>query len=502
MWPPTATAFENVVAGAVLLLPLAAIPGLWSPTFTPKLCVLALLLALGLPRLVQLLRPGAYALAARSLVAFLVVAFVSAVLSRSPFTGVFGLYQWGTGWLFWCAVAACFAFGATFSDAGRKRLADAVVAGALVEALIAVVQRAGDVAGGWMRLYQGSQADGLLANPVYLEALCIGGLALVCRRCCEEDVRWAVAAPLLAAALQLSHERLGIGLLALLLGATIARFRSRRALAVVAATVGGFLATWAAAGVLTRGTLSGAVDVGGTPRLVAWKLFARAVTHHPLLGVGPGQTRNAFYSEETLATVRKIGESFYFADAHDIVLEVAVTTGLLGLAALAAFAIGVIRARPRGAFVWLALGLLAVELVEPMEIVVVPLVALGLGAALGRPEPAAPPPPSSPPAATTGSQRQPRPVGRTLRAATVATRRAARRRCTRILGRARGGGLPARYRAGSAQRSGCSVLEPPPADLARDGNSRRHGRQGSGAALWRHDLARASALRGAGRGAT
>jgi hypothetical protein len=373
---------ELAVAAVVVLLPLASVPGLWSPTFTPKLAVLGVLLALGLPRLAMLARRGPLSSTARAMLAFLAVALVSALVSQSPLVGVFGLYDWGTGFLFWCATAGAFALGATISPAGRRWLGHAIIAAASVNALIAIAQVVGHPAAGWIALYQGTQADGVLANPVYLEALVVAALALVAWRCCEEDIRWGALVPPLAAGLQLSHERLGLALLGLLCVAVIVRFRTARALSVVAAAALGYGLTSVSAGVLTRGPLSGAIVVGNTPRFVAWKLLVKSVPHHLVIGVGPGQTRNAFFAGETLSTLRKLGNAGYFADAHDLVLEIAVTMGALGLVAGAAVAWTLLRKGPRGPFLWFALLLIAVELVEPLEIVVVPLAALGLGASL------------------------------------------------------------------------------------------------------------------------
>lgn len=377
-----ASPFELAVVVLALLLPLACVPGLESPTFTPELAVLAVLLALGLPRLVELGWRGRYVWPARALLVFLALALASALSSKSPLVGVFGLYDWGTGWLFWCAVASCFALGASVGASARQRIGDALVAAACLNAILAVAQVAGNLNTGLLSLYNATQADGALGNPIYLEALLVGGLVLVCWRACESRVAWALAAPLLAAGLELSRERLAIVLVTLLAIGIVARFRSRASVVTAAAVAGGYLATWATSGVVARGPLAGAVQVGGTPRLLAWKLLVRAIAHHLLLGVGPGQTRDAFSLYETLAVARRIGSGLYFSDAHDVVLEVAVTTGLLGLAALAAFVAGVAAGRPRGSFLWVSVSMVVVELVEPMNVVILPLVALALGLAL------------------------------------------------------------------------------------------------------------------------
>jgi O-antigen ligase len=348
----------------------------------PELAVTLLLTALGLPLLVGLARRGPVAPAARALVVFLAVGLISALISKSPLVGIFGLYTWGTGWMLWCTVASTFAIGATLSAAGRRRVGDALIAAAALDAIVAVLQVGFEIHTGVLALYNGTQADGLLGNPVYLQALLLGSLALVGWRCCTEDARWAMLPPVLGAGLQLSRERLAIALVALLAIALVARFRSLAALAAAGATLGGYLAAWVTSGVLSRGSVSGAVDVGNTPRLLAWKLFLRSIIDHPFLGVGPGETRTAFMRLETLVDLRRIGQGNVFTDAHDFVLEIGVTTGLLGVVALAVFVAFVIRAGAGGGFAWSGLAILAVAAVEPLNIVTIPLAALAFGAAL------------------------------------------------------------------------------------------------------------------------
>ena len=92
------------VGAAVLCL--AFSPKVNSETFTPKFAVLLLFAAVGLVPLARLvLSRSLLRWPARAAVAFLAVALVSALRSPSPNIGFFGLYLWGTGWLFWLGTA-------------------------------------------------------------------------------------------------------------------------------------------------------------------------------------------------------------------------------------------------------------------------------------------------------------------------------------------------------------------------------------------------------------
>ena len=62
--------------------------------------------------------------------------------------------------------------------------------------------------------------------------------------------------------------------------------------------------------------------------------------HHPLFGVGPGQLRTAMDSVATLSFFQHVLAGKILTDGHDIFVEVAVTTGLLGLLCFAVWLFG------------------------------------------------------------------------------------------------------------------------------------------------------------------
>ena len=117
-------------------------------------------------------------------------------------------------------------------------------------------------------------------------------------------------------------------------------------------------------------------------RLRIWQAGLHFLAHHPVLGSGPGQLRTAVDSVTTLQLARHITAGRVLTDGHDIIIEVAVTTGLLGFACFAAWLGLSLRASARCAFLGFAVAMLLVELVEPINIAIVPLEFFGLGAAL------------------------------------------------------------------------------------------------------------------------
>jgi hypothetical protein len=91
----------------------------------------------------------------------------------------------------------------------------------------------------------------------------------------------------------------------------------------------------------------------------------------------------------TLSFFQRVQAGRLLTDGHDIFVEVAVTTGLLGLACFLVWSVSAARIAGRSAFLGFAAAMIATELVEPINIAVLPLAFLGLGAATAvraRPE--------------------------------------------------------------------------------------------------------------------
>jgi O-antigen ligase len=361
-------------------------PDVGSFTFTPKLAVLLLVLAVGLPNLIQLAGVSPHAKAARAGIAFLLVGLASSLLSRSITVGIFGLYTWGTGWLFWCGAFAAWAIGVRLTAPGRRLLIAALLTGTALDALVAVAQvviRPGNLA---IALYQGTQADGLMGNPTNLESLLLGTLAisgvLLCQSARERSHRVGllVLTALLSVALELTGERLAIALLALLLAFAMIRFRSIGAILFVLVSSASYGAAYLASSTLLRSRLTALTVVTSNPRVTMWHVAARFLLHHPLLGSGPGEFESAITSFESLSLARRLAVGTFFTDGHDLFIQVGVTTGLVGLGCFVTFVVFASR-RVAGPLLGFALLALAVELLEPLNIAVTPLALLALGAA-------------------------------------------------------------------------------------------------------------------------
>lgn len=353
------------------LLPVVFFDQLYWGTFAPKA---ALCLVLAFPGLVILAR----LIVARSRPAvlaagFLAVAGLSTALSDKPAMSLVGLANWGTGLLFVAALAGAWALGAFASDRRRRQLVLAIIAGSLVNALVAWGQAQAGV---------GGRSRGLMGNPVYMGALVAGGLWLVARRFGAErrSWYWLPGVVLLAGAVQLSGGRAAAALAAAAVLAALRGAGVARAAALVAALVAGVVL---APLVSPAGTVVGsdraalATTAGSNVRQAVWRITPGAVAERPLVGWGPGRFGAATLPRYDRAAAES-GETL--TDAHNWVIEYAVTTGVVGLALLLAW-LGTAAWGARGPLAGFALIVGASSLVQPLSVALTPIAMLALGAA-------------------------------------------------------------------------------------------------------------------------
>jgi O-antigen ligase len=106
-------------------------------------------------------------------------------------------------------------------------------------------------------------------------------------------------------------------------------------------------------------------QVSSTARVDEWRVALRVIADHPVVGVGPESYRLAFPGKVDAAYERAYGRVEVPDRAHDVVLDVAATTGIPGVLLYLVAALGVaaaaVRALLRGkaADIGLAVGLLA-----------------------------------------------------------------------------------------------------------------------------------------------
>lgn len=412
-WEAAAPA-ERSLAVAVVALMVVYGPGLGIGQWSVENAAAVAIGLAGVPLLLARLLPGSRRTrweraAAALLVAWLAVALISALHSSRPVLSIVGSYNQSEGWLLDVVLGAFWAFGVALRSTGRALLGSALVVGGVANSTVAVLQVLVGLARFGLPLHDG-QADGFQGNPVFLGGIAAAGAVLVLVRAFERGAtrRDLALVAVLAAGAGISAERMSALVVLVAAGAMAlaTRFRRGASPSPRSADVGAerrwwgrgvpdVLATAAAVAGLVGGaalpvlrhTTSVATKLGASAegtfgdRLHAWLEGLRAIGHQPLLGAGPGRFQAATSSLFPLWFDRANANQV-FGDAHNLVVEVAVTTGVLGLGALTAWA-AVSVPRCRGPLLGFAAAALAVELVEPLNPVLTPLLFLAFGAAAG-----------------------------------------------------------------------------------------------------------------------
>jgi O-antigen ligase len=374
-----------VFAGATaLLVPLLFSTVVAGPFWSPRYALLAVEAAVGLPVLVALLRSDSRPPAAAAL-AFAAWALLSFAFAPHRALAFWGSFLWGTGLLFVLALAGLWAVGVSAGAQGTRWVERGLLIGAGLNAGVALLQMLVDLSSYQLWTFDG-RASGLWGNPVYLSGFLVGAVWLVACRFAARPVPWGGFAVLLAAALQVAGGRFGLGLLAfVVLG--IWRAAGTRASVALAACLGAGLLIGVGiaqvhGGVSAASRASVATASGVRPRLESWWSARHAVARRPVLGHGPGRYRAATGRDRTFRLARTEGPDRLYADAHNLVVEYAVSTGVPGVALLGAWVVlAVRRAGWRAPLAGCALLVLAVHLVQPQNVGLTPLAFLALGAA-------------------------------------------------------------------------------------------------------------------------
>ncbi len=374
---------EVFAAAVAFLIPVASPGGLIAAeSWSGRAIILLAVSAVGLPLLWSQARQRRNH-PARAAIAFILVGLASAVASSNHTTAIFGLYNQGTGLLFMAGLAGAWAIGRSIHIEARPLVELALLGGVLVNVAIALLASAFDLSSLSASLFDGSgRSSALAGNPVHLGALAVLGLALLVPRVASSPARWAVPVIAIAAAAQLSGTRLTLAVMTIVLLWAGRRYGVRvgalLAMLVVLGLAAGSAIGPGSVSATTRATDAQAAD-SWSVRPATWLSARHAVAARPILGIGPGQFRTATSRYRSNAIARLEGTERIFTDAHNLFVEYATTTGLLGLAALLLWLMTGSQ-RAEGCLFAGALAVLAIHMFEPQSVVTTPLLFLALGA--------------------------------------------------------------------------------------------------------------------------
>ncbi len=389
-----------VVAMAGMLLVVVA-PQVHAMHWTPKAALVLVLVGPGLVAVLGGVKDRDRASIAA--IVFLAIAALATIISPTPLMSLVGLYNHGTGLLFVAGVVGMWALGRRFSTTAVAHLELVLIGAATLNAVVMWIQNSRAFNGDVFTLVDG-RPPGLLGNPVHAAALLLGAFALLLERWRATpesgggDTRVIAVVglgTLFGSALELSGGRIGLGVVVIVAVVGAVRLGLRRGAILIGALVIGLgvasLAVEDGTGAAARVATSGNSPLAG--RVDRWRMAGPAVQARPLLGIGPGLYRRGTSRFATPGSARAFGADTVNIDAHNVVVEYAVTTGIFGVIALLGWLFLAARGA-RGGLVWFAaVGSVSV-LFQPQFVGLTPVLALALGAA--KRDAGAPPPWSKP----------------------------------------------------------------------------------------------------------
>lgn len=380
---------DLVGLGLALLLCVGLVSATTIAAWSPRMASLLLATPLGVLLVARLVARRDRAAIALTLA--LAWAAVTGLFQTAPAIRLIGMVGLESSVLIYLGVAACWAIGRSLSARSRDLLPWVVLAGLGLNALVGIAQVLFETRSGPFVLV-GNRAHGLTQYSVFFGSLMSAGCVLAAVAQVPQRLRWVQVACvfLFATAGGMSGSR------AALIAATVAvayvavRHRAATTLAslaaVVAGTVLGAVLVAARLGEATDGSDAGSslgrLGIGGDGgggmrwRLDGWLAGWDAFLDRPVAGWGVGNFRQAIQARlEGYSTQRT--PRF---DAHNLIVEWAVTVGVIGCALFVAFAV-LASHRARGPLAIGAATIAASWVLQPAGLSTLPLALLMLGAA-------------------------------------------------------------------------------------------------------------------------
>lgn len=370
---------DLLVAGAALVVSVCYVPVLDQGATTVRLAIVLPVGAVGLVLAALLARRGD--VPTRFALGYLVWAGVSSLAAPNVARAVLPGFGSDRGWVVAAACIGWYVIGRLRGEVGARLLRWGLLLGLAINAFVAVAQYLVD-GPGVLALSQ-RRALGLTPSPVYLATLLAGALGLAAWMVARDPQwrRWLPVLVLFAMATEASGGRGG-----LIAGTGVAIVLGwgagwRRLAVIVATIVAGvvLLAPFGSVGA-TSDRLADREAGGVAPRLEMWGHGLATAAERPITGWGPDHFLAVTGPRISASFARAEGPDRRFFDAHNIVVEQLVSTGLPGVVALGGFAIAATR-RARGPLGAFAAGASLTWLVEPVSISTLPLVLVALGAA-------------------------------------------------------------------------------------------------------------------------
>lgn len=359
--------------------------------WTPRMAALLAGLPLGVVLLVRL--AWSRDKAALAAVAFLVSALIGGIASGAPWRSILGQVDGNTqSVLIFFGVFGFWALARTMSDRGRSLVGPVLIAGLGASSFVGVLQILFNIQGSVLAPFDG-RASGLEGNAAYFSMTVCAAVAW-CASMSESAGntrlrRFSLAGvAFFSLAIGLSGSRGSVLAIAAVCIAVCVRARNLRSLRVGLAVVVGLGASLVMQRVthLAASTADRFAAVGTNGRVQMWKAAMSGFADRPFLGWGAGRARPAIQEHFTADFVRLYQKDDIMGawnDVHNMVIQMLVTVGIVGVLFLTVFLVMAFRKVDFG----LALAAVAISLnwlLQPSTLSSLALAAIFLGAAAAR----------------------------------------------------------------------------------------------------------------------
>ncbi len=371
------------------LLVVAFGPFFWETRWTPRALLYVMVLPFGCWELVRLIRQRdrAAVLAGTLLVWALIVGLTASAWRMSilpSFNRQEGVWTLG-------AALGCWALGRRLSPIARQWLGYTFVAACGLSGLVGILQTALKIDTGPLEML-GDRATGFSENPVYFGATmagAVGWLAWSYAHAVRGRLRLVLLAGVAVGSflISLSGSRAAFATQLFVVGLAVLKFRRAHMallpLGLVIGTVGGTLFERSVAD--SHGSVTDRLSASGSgldTRLTMWRYGLDAFLDRPLIGHGLGRFRPAVqqYFEPSFVRTNVQDDLVQgWFDSHNIVLQIAVGLGIVGLLLTLAFVV-VAGRRSSGPLAFATIGIAVTWLLQPSGLPTFALAALLFGA--------------------------------------------------------------------------------------------------------------------------
>lgn len=380
---PALTSLDWLSVATVALIPIAYVPALLFASASPKLLLVLVAAPVGLLCLKRLTERGDRA--ALAAVIFIAAGALSALLGPTPLLSITGYLGSHSSLVLYAGVLALWALGRSVSRDGR-RLVGLVLVGTIgFNVLVGMAQIVFAVDRGLLAINPG-RASGLLVNAAFYSSAVVAVAAFAGIRATYGGTGWLAVTCFLSFGTGISGSRGAVLALVLVLSAG-AFVDVRRALLAGLAAVAGLAAAFVLTETLAQSSSVSRLDRGGDGRQQLWRFGLDAWSERPLLGWGLGNHGYAVRPLFTEEFVRQFAWDDYtisWNDPHNLVVNLLVSTGIIGVLAMVAFVLFQLR----GVDDWSYLAAFAASLVtwmlQPATLHSLPVAMFMLGAAAAR----------------------------------------------------------------------------------------------------------------------